>query len=126
MNKKKTSNKKAVKKTVRKAAARPAAKKNVKTKAAKGKAAPPKRAADKKTRPHAKTATKPDKNSKQDQTPASMRKTVGSVVMELLAEKSDATFDEALAAAKSAKPDTKFDKKHFAWYRSKMKKERSS
>ncbi len=122
MNKKKTSNKKAVKKTVRKAAARPAAKRNVKTKAAKGKAAPPKRAAAKKTRPHA----KPAKKSKQDQTPASMRKTVGAAVLDLLAEKSDATFDEALAAAKAAVPSTKMSRKSFAWYRCQFKREHSS
>lgn len=57
--------------------------------------------------------------------PASQRITVGSVVMDLLQEDPDVKFEQVLEKVKAVKPESKFNAKHLAWYRSKMKKERA-
>lgn len=57
---------------------------------------------------------------------ASQRVTVGSVVMELLEENPDAKFEDVLERVKKVKPESRFDKKHWAWYRSRFKKERTA
>ena len=68
-------------------------------------------------------AQKMDGAKKKDQVPASQRVTVGAVVMELLAENAKATFEQAMERVKKARPESAFNKKHWAWYRSKARKD---